>query len=434
MGTSDDFFSAVTDSDAVPFAFENQSGRHNLPGELPPYQFGVVGYGSAGGVVGCGGPAMTRLLGPYSTFAGVHGTASDFTGVAGTSVNRVGVYGQVEDNAPVSDGLHAGVLGAATTQPGVVGFSADGDGVLGATNTGVGVRGVSYFGTGVQGESDREPGVTGLSNGTSGVKGVGGQEGPPPGMNIGRFHSGVLGTGFEGPGVIGTSNAHYGVYGFSTRGAAVVGEAGPAAFAGVFNGKVAVNGVFTAAVKNAAVPFPDGTQRLLHCMESPEHWFEDFGAARLKRGRAMVKLDADFAKVIKRGDYKVFFTPEGDCKGLCVRKHSDSFEVRELQGGTSGVAFSYRIVGRRKDIRAHRRFAKVDSLPTPAPAPRRPSRTKRAFIAELERLARAKATPAMRKSDRKVAALPPADLQPHRPRRARRASRLKTAPNAAKSR
>jgi hypothetical protein len=58
---------------------------------------------------------------------------------------------------------------------------------------------------------------------------------------------------------------------------------------------------------------------------------EDFGAAKLKRGRTLVKLDADFAKVIKRGDYKVFFTPEGDCRGLYVRsKSAASFEVREL--------------------------------------------------------------------------------------------------------
>jgi hypothetical protein len=74
----------------------------------------------------------------------------------------------------------------------------------------------------------------------------------------------------------------------------------------------------------------------------------------------VVKLDANFAKVIKRGDYKVFLTPEGDCRGLYVRKSAASFEVRELAGGTSSVAFSYRIVGRRKDIRGHRRFAKID--------------------------------------------------------------------------
>src|SRR5262249_40263515 len=118
MGTSDDSFFARTNSD-LDIAFEDDSKQ----GELPHYRFGVVGYGSAGGVVGCGGQAITRILGPYSTFAGVHGTARDFTGVAGTSVNRVGVYGQVEDNFSVSDGIHAGVLGTAQTQPGVVGLS-----------------------------------------------------------------------------------------------------------------------------------------------------------------------------------------------------------------------------------------------------------------------------------------------------------------------
>ena len=90
-------------------------------------------------------------------------------------------------------------------------------------------------------------------------------------------------------------------------------------------------------------------------MESPELWFEDFGTAKLKAGRTVIKLDADFAKVIKRGDYRVFLTPEGDCRGLYVqRKGAASFEVCELAGGKSNVTFSYRIVGRRKDIRTHR--------------------------------------------------------------------------------
>src|SRR5262245_66376153 len=104
----------------------------------------------------------------------------------------------------------------------------------------------------------------------------------------------------------------------------------------------------------------------LHCMESPELWFEDFGTAKLKRGRAVVKLDARFAMVITR-DYRVFLTPEGDCRGLFVRrKTAANFEVRELMGGKSDVAFSYRIVGKRKDIKGHRRFAKIDTR-TPSP-------------------------------------------------------------------
>jgi hypothetical protein len=149
-------------------------------------------------------------------------------------------------------------------------------------------------------------------------------------------------------------------------------------------------------------------------MESPEHWFEDFGAAKLARGRATVKLDADFAKVIKRGDYHVFLTPRGDCRGLYVRSQGGaSFEVCELGGGTSSVAFSYRIVGRRKDINRHKRFAKIDTrLALPAVRGRRPAPTLRAFIAEIEKEASAKATPAMRKSDREVAALPPPEDVP----------------------
>lgn len=86
------------------------------------------------------------------------------------------------------------------------------------------------------------------------------------------------------------------------NGYGIVGTAtDPTSYAGYFTGNVTVPGTLTAAVKNAMVPFPDGTQRLLHCLESPEHWFEDFGAAKLKRGRGLVKLDADFAKVSSAG-------------------------------------------------------------------------------------------------------------------------------------
>src|SRR5262249_25428724 len=45
---------------------------------------------------------------------------------------------------------------------------------------------------------------------------------------------------------------------------------------------------------------------------------------QIKRGRAVVRLDTDFAKVIKRGDYRVFLSPEVDCRGLYVRKSAAS--------------------------------------------------------------------------------------------------------------
>jgi hypothetical protein len=412
MATVDNFFSAVPDSD-LGIAFQNRSEGE---GQLPRYRFGVLGYGSAGGMVGCGGAAITRLFGPYSTFAGVHGTARDFTGVAGTSINHVGVYGQVEANTFVPSVLHAGVLGAGRTQPGVIGFSLSNDGVQGRSFNADGVLGNSLVGSGVRGESG--------SFASSGVTGVAGIEGPPPGMGI-PAAAGVLGTASDAPGVIGTSNARIGVYGFSTANAGVVGES-VNSFAGYFAGSVVVTGNLTVGgmispnPKLAVVPFPDGTHRALYCMESPEVWFEDFGAAKLKRGRAVVKIDAGFGRVIKRGDYHVFLTPRGDCRGLYVRSQGGaSFEVRELAGGKSNVAFSYRIVGRRKDIKGYTRFAKIDArlakidtrLPVPAPR-RRPAPTLRTFIADIEKEASAKATPAMRKSDREVAALPPPEDVP----------------------
>jgi hypothetical protein len=405
MGTSDDFFFARTDSD-IDIAFENDSTQ----GAPPHYRFGVVGYGSAGGVVGCGGQAITRILGPYSTFAGVHGTAQDFTGVAGTSVNGVGVYGQVEELKVLflPTGLHAGILGMALTQPGVVAISESGNGVEAS----------SFNNHGVIGRSTTQHGVNGLSQIEKGVFGISGGEGPvvPNTSNI----AGVVGSSGQQHGVLGTSNASVGVFGFSNKIGVLGYTTTPGALAGQFIGDVSITGNLTVGgsfnLKGCAVPFPDGTHRTLYCMESPEVWFEDFGAARLKRGRVIVKLDADFAKVIKRGDYKVFLTLEGDCRGLYVRRKSAAnFEVRELMGGKSNVAFSYRIVGRRKDVRGHRRFAKFDMpvLP-PAPRARRPAPTRAAFIADLERRARARATPAMRKSDREVAGMPPANLNPRR--------------------
>ena len=134
--------------------------------------------------------------------------------------------------------------------------------------------------------------------------------------------------------------------------------ADPTAFAGYFAGNVQIDGTLIAAIKNGVVAFPDGSKRLLHCMESPEHWFEDFGAAQLKGGRAVVQLDSDFAKVIKRGSYHVFLTPRGNCRGLYAAKVAQASKCASLPG--TRIAFSYRIVGRRKDVRSHKRFLKLD--------------------------------------------------------------------------
>jgi hypothetical protein len=86
-----------------------------------------------------------------------------------------------------------------------------------------------------------------------------------------------------------------------------------------------------------------------YAMQSPENWIEDFGSASLANGIATVAIDPAFAETVSASaDYHVFLTPNGDSKGLYVTaKSATSFEVRESGGGTSTLAFDYRIVAKR---------------------------------------------------------------------------------------
>lgn len=384
----------------------------------PPFNTGGYFVGAQYGVLGQAfltNDADWPPADSYSANASVFGPSTEFTGVAGISARGAGVYGHRslpgQDQSSIPNGLAAGVVGTSTDGRGVIGWSTNWRAVEGWAYQFTGVLGVSDFDYGVHGASTWQPGVLGASENDVGVKGLSGpegaDEGPPlPGApNI----AGVVGTSNTQHGVIGTSNALVGVYAYSKNLIGVVGQtSNPASYAGYFAGNLMVTGT-----KSAAVPFPDGTQRALYCMESPELWFEDFGTARLKRGRAVVKLDADFAKVIKRGDYRVFLTPEGDSRGLYVRRKSAaSFEVRESQGGKSSIAFSYRVVGRRKDITGPRRFAKIEThLALPAAAARalrKPAPTAaglRAFVARVEREARGR-RPQVAKKGRRSRGLP----------------------------
>jgi hypothetical protein len=413
---------------------------------------GVFGWSTANAAISGTSVAGTGVAGASTNGFGMVGDSTNDVGVRGWSTNWIGIIGHT--GAPMSIQLFnphrpsspqrsalAGVIGSAIDAVGAGGVSERSIGVIGQSGTPptfdpgmnyvAGVVGTSRDASGVIGVSQNTAGVLGTTSGNpprkfrspppflGGVTGISGTRGPlAPGLtNI----SGVLGTSDQNVGVLGTSN-FVGVFGYcgTATGVGVVGQAvNVNSFAGYFAGKVEITGALTvggnvvvpasvtAMFKNAVVPFPDGTQRLLHCMESPEHWFEDFGVAKLKGGRAVVKLDTDFAKTIKPGDYRVFLTPEGDCRGLYVRsKSAKGFEVRELQGGESSVAFSYRIVGRRKDIKAHKRFARIDArlpLPRAARTPRKSKPTAaafRTFVAGLEREARKRTPKGARKTGR----------------------------------
>jgi hypothetical protein len=387
-------------------SYKGNDPQFPIGGSFGGRYFGVYGFAGQGQDNG-------KKFGPdqnsYSWKAGVFGTSIEWTGVAGTSQGGVGVYGQ-NTGGEAPDALQAGVLGVGTQ--GVIGFStyADGTGVQGFSDStgvmGFGGRtlaeGGGIAGVGVGGVGNIS-GVIGVGSGY-GVLGISGHFGPGIPGSLGA--AGLFGTSDTQIGVMGSSSAFWGVAGYSPNSIGVVGmsaspPSGPDNWAGYFAGNVNVTndlhvaGQIFAGTKDAIVPFPDGSKRLLHCMESPEHWFEDFGTAKLARGRAVVKLDTNFAKIIKSGDYRVFVTPEGDCAGLYVRrKRPASFEVRELMAGRSSVAFCYRIVGRRKDIKAHQRFAKIDAhLPLPVAQPTRTptAAALRAFIARVEKEARERA-------------------------------------------
>jgi hypothetical protein len=377
MGTTDKWFWA--NGSSVNYSARGWGSAGFVARGRPPFTYGGAFHGGWYGVYGSTQmrPGEWPGWNEYSFRAGVRGDSPDATGAVGTSTSNSGVYGQTGELSTYPSGIRAGVFGAANNEFGVIGWSTVWGAIGGFSYSGLGIYGRSYIVSGIQGQSGTNQGPLLIDIPTT---------------------AGVVGTSAAVPGVIRTSSASFGVVGFSNNVGIFGRTTNPNSFAGFFIGNVAVNGTLSAFAKNSVVTFPDRTQRVLHCMESPEHWFEDFGTAKLRDGRATVKLDGDFAKVIKAADYHVFVTPEGDCGGLYVRsKRAASFEVRELNGGKSSIAFSYRIVGRRKDIKGHRRFAKFDArLPIPASPPRPirkpPSATAarvRAFVAQVEKEASA---------------------------------------------
>jgi hypothetical protein len=117
------------------------------------------------------------------------------------------------------------------------------------------------------------------------------------------------------------------------------------------------------------VPVGGSRKVALNTISSPEHWFEDAGSGQLSNGEALVNIEAVFGETVNTGmEYHVFLTPNGDCKGLYVaQKSPGSFVVRELGGGTSSVAFDYRIMAKRKGFEQLRLVDKTEQMNAPRP-------------------------------------------------------------------
>lgn len=260
------------------------------------------------------------------------------------SITNAAVYGQASSGPSAAligttTGSNTGVatIGLSNVWHGMYGYSeyAGASGVVGNSN------GASTLSSGIQGfytgTTAGAAAIFGYNDCTSGTNNVG-VEGSYNGVGYGL---GVAGIGFNGGypsafvdvGVWGSvgNNSNYSIYG---------------------SGNFAiVNGT-----KSASVGTSKGNQ-LLYCLESPEVWFEDFGQARLVQGEAFVSLDPLFLETVfidEKHPMVVTVTPLGDCKGLFVEPGASGFWVRELQGGTSNVAFSWRVSCKRLHYQDHR--------------------------------------------------------------------------------
>lgn len=365
---------------------------------------GVGVYGASANFAGVFGNATS----PSALMAGVLGqTAStNGAGVGGianaTSGFTNGVYGQnastsgngVQAVETATSGFTSGVNGscASSSCSGVAGFATS---TTGNTNgvagqnfapNGTGVAGVASattrFNNGVYGAtaSSHGTGVSGNALSTTGnpIGVVGSSAGANGGVGVWGIFQATSGGGagvrgdLESP----TASGAAGLFltlsptsvagqfaNFSRQGLILQGLSGPfdATQKEVFrvdsSGNLHITGNLTVdGTKSSTAKLQDGREVALYAVESPENWFEDFGSGELNNGVAWVPLDASFAQAVNPSvAYHVFLTPNGDSNGLYVaRKTASGFEIREHGGGTSNVAFDYRIVAKRRGYEAIR--------------------------------------------------------------------------------
>ena len=119
-----------------------------------------------------------------------------------------------------------------------------------------------------------------------------------------------------------------------------------------------VSGQFQASgTKSAVVDTASYGTLLTYSQESTEVWFEDFGSGQLLNGKGNVVLDPVFLETVTIDDLnpmKVFVTVTGDCQGIYVVKDLEAFTVVELNNGSSGATFDWRVVAKRKGFEDHR--------------------------------------------------------------------------------
>lgn len=370
----------------------------------------VMAAGDAGPNTSCSGSSPCQSYDNTGTGPGLESSSTGGSGLTGTTTligsgsnNGAGVLGT---DASTSGTADSGVKGTSNKGTGVSGTSKNGTGVKGTSTKGSGVVGTTSNGVGLAAVVGTSTSSTGIGvDGTApllGVEGTGlvgvlaaeqGQgialqmngDGSGGSLMIGRAGGTVVYTldesGNEFPASVTTAgNVSAGVilaHGPSgnvgldssentTEGFAAIEADANTSPGNLYDGfddnfdpvyvvdsfgniRIAGN-IFTAGSCNSGcIQQKNGGRRVVsYTPRESQPTMEDFGSAQLVHGHVHVALSPDFSNVINRGaGYLVFLTPDGDCNGLFVAdKTAQGFDVGELHGGTSDVAFDYRIVAK----------------------------------------------------------------------------------------
>ena len=291
-----------------------------------------------------------------------------------------------------------GVRGSSTASPTGTGFiiGVRGD-ESGATGTTYGVYGQSLsatgYGIGATNTNASGTGLVAIGNNAAQASLVAGSGAAVAGSGIGTFSfartllSGVglvavgnnqttaIITPTSGCGVSGVGT-QYGVMGFATstistnpantstnNGAAgssggyfEVQSAGVAqtwAYVGVRDNGAVLRKIIGPGTVNTIVNDLQGNRVALSCPEAPENLFQDAGQGQLVNGHVHINIDPIFAHNIvvnAQHPLRVLIQAEGNCQGVYVSNKSQSgFDVDELNGGQSNIAFTYFIMANRAD-------------------------------------------------------------------------------------
>jgi hypothetical protein len=314
--------------------------------------------------------------------------------------NAITIYGQASATTGTGYGIKGDTSSSDRNAVGVYGYAdsstGNAKGVLGyaGSSSGIGVRGESFspstvgsdtsVGAGIWGDTGVQQSIAVLGTADDGVAVFA--------QNNSSAYAASTSVNQDGYGleVVNDSPSGYATAVFGNAENSAPGNHVLTVLGGAFGGQCTIDvsgNLGCTGSKSAVVPVDKGTRKVaLYAIEGPENWFEDAGGGQLVNGSAIVQIEPTFAQTINTEmEYRVFLTPNGDCKGLYVTQKSPaSFEVHELDDGTSTIAFDYRIMAKRKGYENIRLADKTKEFEIPQ-LPKRPVSSKPASVKPIIR-------------------------------------------------